>query len=244
MKTAIILLVSLPLLQRVQAAPEPLASASALPSASLVIAHLLARDAERHAALGGYTATRKYTLDNRSRHASMVVHATVDPDGTKQFTIVDESGSSAVRQHVFHKILEEESTASNPKARSQSQISPENYWFESAGVEMVNNRRAYVIDLKPRKESKYLIAGRIWVDTEDYALMRVEGKPAKNPSFWTKSVHFVHEYEKNGPFWFPVSNRSETDVRIFGRADLNIEYFDYAVRPPTLAQSAAPGLVK
>jgi outer membrane lipoprotein-sorting protein len=245
MKTALFLLVSVPVFQPAHAASEAVPGASAIPPASVVIAHLLERDAERHAALAGYTATRRYTLDNRSRHASMVVHASVDPDGTKQFTIVDESGSSAVRKHVFHKILEEESTASNPKARSQSQISPENYWFEGSGVEMVNNRRAYVIDLKPRKESKYLIAGRIWVDAEDYAVMRVEGKPAKNPSFWTKRVHFVHEYEKNGLFWFPVSNRSDTDARIFGRADLNIEYFDYTVSSPTPAQSAAaPGLVK
>ena len=237
MKTATLLLVFSASLLRAQAASE----AVVIPSASDVIAHLMEHDADRQAALSssGYTTTRQYTLDNRSRHASMVVHVTVDPDGYKRFAIVDESGSSAVRKHVFHKILEEESVASNPKLRSQSQISPENYSFESAGVEMVNNRRAYVIDLKPRKERKYLIAGHIWVDAEDYAVMRVEGKPAKNPSFWTKSVHFVHEYEKNGPFWFPASNRSETDARIFGRADMVIEYFDYAVNSSALSASAA-----
>jgi len=235
MKTAIVLLVSSASLLRVQAASEVVA----IPSASDVVAHLMERDAERQAVLSGYAATRRYTLDNKSRHASMVVHLTVDPDGSKKFAIVDESGSGTVRKHVFHKILEEESAASSPKQRGQSQISPENYWFESAGVEMVNDRRAYVIDLKPRKESKYLIAGRIWVDAEDYALMRVEGKPAKNPSFWIKSVHFVHEYRKNGLFWFPVSNRSETDARIFGKAELVIEYFDYAENSSALSASAA-----
>jgi outer membrane lipoprotein-sorting protein len=231
MKKAIIVLVSSASLLRVQAASD----AVVIPSGSEVVAHLMERDAVRQAAISGYTATRRYTLDNKSRHASMVVHMTVDLDGYKRFAIVDESGSSTVRKHVFHKILEEESAASNPKLRAQSQISPENYSLQSAGVEMVNHRRAYVIDLKPRKESKYLIAGRIWVDAEDYAVMRVEGKPAKNPSFWTKSVHFVHEYEKNGSFWFPISNRSETDARIFGRADLTIEYFDYAVSSRTLS---------
>jgi hypothetical protein len=235
MKAALILLVSSTTLLRVQAASE----AVDIPSASDVVAHLMERDAERQVALSGYTATRRYRLDNKTRHASMTVHVTVNPDGSKNFAILDESGSGTVRKHVLHKILEEESAASNPKLRGQSQISPENYWFESAGVEMVNDRRAYVIDLKPRKESKYLIAGRIWVDAEDYAVMRVEGKPAKNPSFWTKSVHFVHEYKKNGLFWFPVSNRSETDARIFGRADLVIEYFDYAVNSSALSAAAA-----
>jgi hypothetical protein len=235
MKAAIVLLVSSVSLLRVQAAPEPVV----IPSASDVIAHLMERDAERQAALAGYTSMRRYILDNKSRHASMTVHVTVNPEGIKTFTIVDESGSSTVRKHVLHKILKEESAASVPQMRDQSKISPENYLFQRAGVEMVNGRRTYVLDLEPRKESRYLIAGRIWVDAEDYAVMRVEGKPAKTPSFWTKSVHFVHAYKKNGLFWFPVSNRSETDARIFGRADLVIEYFDYAVNSSALSASAA-----
>ena len=136
MKTAIILLVSSASLLQVQAA-----SAVATPSASDVIAHLMERDAARQAALAGYTATRRYTLDNWSRHASMVVRVTVDRDGTKNFAIVDESGSGTVRKHVLHKILKEESAASVPQMRDQSKISPENYLFQSAGVEMVNGRR-------------------------------------------------------------------------------------------------------
>ena len=57
-------------------------------------------------------------------------------------------------------------------------------------------------------------------------IVRMEGEPAKNPSFWIKSVHFVHTYGKHGPFWFPVSDRSVTDVRIFGNTEVNIDYFD------------------
>jgi hypothetical protein len=235
MKAALILFVSSFTLLRVQAASEP----PVIPSASDVIAHLMERDAERQTALAGYTSMRRYTLDNKSRHASMTVHVTLNPDGIKTFAIVDESGSGTVRKHVLHKILKEESAASVPQMRDQSKISPENYLFRCAGVEVVSGRRTYVLDLEPKKESRYLIAGRIWVDAEDYAVMRVEGKPAKNPSFWTKSVHFVHEYKKNGLFWFPLSNRSETDARIFGKAHLVIEYFDYAVNSSALSASAA-----
>src|SRR5262249_16444768 len=146
-------------LTRIQAAPEPIAIPSSIPSAPDVIARLMERDAERQAALSGYAATRRYTLDNRSRHASMVVRMDVDPEGFKRFAIVEESGSSSVRKHVLHKVIEEESAASHPKLRAQSQITPENYSFQSAGVEIVNHRRAYVIDLSPKKDSKYLIAG-------------------------------------------------------------------------------------
>ena len=150
MKTAILLLVSLASLLRVQAASE----AVVVPSASEVIAHLMERDAERQAALSGYTATRRYTLDNKSRHASMTVHVTVNPDGIKNFAIVDESGSGAVRKHVLHNILKEESAASVPQVRDQSKISPENYLFQSAGVQVFTGRRAYVLDLETQEREQ------------------------------------------------------------------------------------------
>jgi len=203
--------------------------ASFAPSAEEVVAKMMEHDAERQAALNGYTAMRRYTLDNKSRHASMLVRVCALPDGTKQFAIVEEAGSGAVRKHVFHKILDEEAAASDPKLRAQSRFTPENYSFQVAGTDTVNERTAYVIEVAPKQESKYLIAGRIWVDTQEYAVLRVDAKPAKNPSFWTKSVHFVHSYGKNGSFWFPATNKSVTDARIFGKTEMLIEYFDYKV---------------
>ena len=89
--------------------------------------------------------------------------------------------------------------------------------------------------IEPKTANKYLALGRIWVDAEDYAIVRVEGKPSKNPSFWFKSVHFVHDYDKNGDFWFPVSDHSVTDVRIFGATEMTIEYFDYTPNAYALA---------
>ena len=93
---------------------------------------------------------------------------------------------------------------------------------------MVADRTAYVLETHPKRKEKYLFRGRIWVDAEDYALVRAEGSPAKNPSFWTNSTHFVQIYQKNGPLWFPRSTQSVTDAHIFGTTDVNIEYFDYA----------------
>ena len=85
-----------------------------------------------------------------------------------------------------------------------------------------------VLEIKPKRKEKYLFQGRIWIDAEDYALVRAEGSPAKNPSFWTKATHFVQIYQKKGTLWFPLSTRSVTEARIFGRTDVNIQYFDYA----------------
>jgi hypothetical protein len=114
-----------------------------------------------------------------------------------------------------------------------------------AGTDNVNERPAYVLAITPKTQNKYLVQGRIWVDAADYAIVRIEGKPAKNPSFWIKSVHFVHTYRKSGSFWLPVSDRSVTDVRIFGATEVTIEYFDYSPNATTLSafhESSARGL--
>jgi hypothetical protein len=141
---------------------------------------------------------------------------------------VSEDGWKAAHKHVLRKMLESESETSRPEARVKSRINPENYDFNMAGTEVIGGRTAYVLEVSPKRKDKYLFHGRIWVDAEDYALVRAEGSPAKNPSFWTKSTHFVQIYEKSGPLWFPRSTQSVTDAHIFGTTDVNIEYFDYA----------------
>ena len=47
--------------------------------------------------------------------------------------------------------------------------------------------------------------------------------------------------EKNGEWWVPKSNHSLTDARLFGLADLTIEYSEYEFRkqPPVGTELAA-----
>ncbi len=161
-----------------------------------------------------------------------------DPDGTKHFEVVSEEGWKAAHKHVLRKMLESESETSRPEMRASTRLNLENYDFELIGTEMVADRPAYVLETHPKRKEKYLFRGRIWVDAEDYALVRAEGSPAKNPSFWTKSTHFVQIYQKNGSLWFPRSTQSVTEARIFGTTDVNIEYFDYVPKTTHAADNS------
>ena len=173
---------------------------------------------------------RRYVLENKRFHkrAEMLVQVQGDQDGTKHFEVVSEEGWKAAHKHVFRKMLESEAETSIPEARAKTRLNLDNYGFHMVGTEMIANREAYVLEIRPNRKEKYLFRGRIWVDAEDYALVRAEGNPAKNPSFWTKSTHFVQIYQKSGPIWFPLSTQSVTEAHIFGTTDVNIEYFDYA----------------
>jgi hypothetical protein len=224
-RLSLLVLVSPPLLARAQDTPS-------VPSAGEIVARMGARDAQRQLATEGYAGMRKYTLENEGlyKHAEMIVRVNGDPDGTKHFEIVSEEGWKAAHKHVLRKMLDSEAATSRPEARARARLNAENYDFQLVGVEGAGDRPAYVLELSPKRKEKYLFRGRIWVDTEDYALVRAEGKPAENPSLWTKSTHFVQNYGKNGPVWFPVFTQSVTDVPIFGTTYLNIEYFDYVPR--------------
>jgi hypothetical protein len=219
-----------------------------LPSVDGVVAKMVDRDNQRQADLHGYTASRRYILENSRHHkrAEMVVAVKCFDNGAKQFETVSATGWSAARSHVFPKLLESESEASLPDARDRSRITPENYSFAMVGKDSINQRPVYVIAITPKTKNKYLIQGTIWVDADEYAIVRIEGKPAKNPSFWIKNVHFVHTYQKSGSFWFPASDRSVTDARIVGTTDLTIEYFDYAPNPSVLSSihELGPGRVQ
>ena len=217
-----------------------------LPSADVVVARMLACNAQRQRELAGYRGMRQYVLQNDRFHkqAEMVVRVEGAPDDTKHFEIVREQGWKGALNHVLHKMLESEEQASAAKMRLTTRLSPDNYVFTMVRTAIANDRMEYVIDVVPRRRDEHLFEARVWVDAQDYAVTRIEGKPAKNPSFWTRSVHFVHVYQKSGPFWFPLSTESLTEARLFGATSLTINYFDYtphALQSPETASAALPG---
>ena len=205
--------------------------------ANTIVTTMLQKDAERRSAFPGYSAVRTYVLENAEHHkrAEMTVRVICRPDGTKSFEVVSESGWGGARKHVFPRLLDTEASASKPGSREDSAVNPENYWFRLTGIERICGRTAYAIEVTPKAQKKYLIRGTIWVDTTDYAILRIEGSPAKSPSFFIKSTTFTHTYQKNGAFWLPESDISVSDARMFGPTQLTILYREYELG----AESAA-----
>jgi len=68
----------------------------------------------------------------------------------------------------------------------------------------------------------------IWVDEDDFAVVKIEAEPARNPSFWIRATKIHHVNAKNGEFWLPEHNQERRpDVRWAGRATLTIDYGAY-----------------
>jgi hypothetical protein len=191
------------------------------------------RNAERAAALRQFNGTRIYRMQYRGfpsdRDAEMVVNVTYRAPSTKEFVVVSQSGSKLITDRVFKKLLEGEQEAANEENRRNSALTTENYDFTSAGYETTPDGEQYVLNLLPKSRNKYLYRGKIWVDAKDFAVVRIEGEPARNPSFWIKKTEVKHRYVKVNDFWLPVENHTESVIRLGGRAILSIEYKDYRI---------------
>lgn len=201
-------------------------------SADEVIARVVQMNAMRAKALENYSSIRSYHLECHClshKKADMLVRVDYHAPNQKEFTILSESGSGAVRNKVFKKLLEAEKESSQEENQHRSAISTENYEFHLVEYQRTEATDFYVLDAQPRTKNKFLFRGRIWVDAKDFAITRVEGEPAVNPSWWTVRTDFKRSYEKLGNFWLPQSNESTTKVRIFGTAVLTINYGDYRI---------------
>lgn len=170
---------------------------------------------------------RTYTLDYRgfpdSKHAEMNVRSVQD-DSSKEFTITSESGSTAMRVRVLHKMLDTEREASVGALHEESRLNRKNYDFSMVGTRTGQQGILYVLAVNPWVKSKLAWSGRVWVDSKDYAVVRAEGQPDKMPSWWTTHSDFVSTYQKIGDVWLTKQNVSETQVRFGGHAHLVIDY--------------------
>jgi hypothetical protein len=196
-----------------------------------VIQRMLELDKARRFALQQYTSNRRYVADNRkfNKHAEVAVREKYVYPGKKEFETLSETGSDYIRRKVISKLIDAEQDSAQNDNRDQTRITPENYKFELLGTEEQEGHPCFLIAVIPNHSKKYLMKGRIWVHQEDFAIVRMEGSPAKNPSFWTRKVEFTRRYQKHGPFWLPASIESESEVLIAGKSSLKIEYSDYVI---------------
>jgi hypothetical protein len=218
-------------------------AASAPLTADEVVRHVMEKNEERTKALESYSSLRSYHLECHCvshKKADMLVRADYIAPDKKVFTVVSESGSDTVRNKVFKKLLEAEQESMRDENQQRTAITPENYTFQLSDYKKTDMDEFYVLDAQPLSKNKFLFRGHIWVNAKDFAITRVEGEPAVNPSWWTVKTDFKRSYKKIGDFYLPESNRSETKVRIVGTAVLTIEYREYQITQTGSGTVASP----
>jgi hypothetical protein len=210
-------------------------AAEALPTDIEIGDRITATELQRLYNLREYEVVRKYKLCNPhlKQDAVMTVRLMYQKGIGKSFEVVDIKNAEGMSRSVLQKLIDSEAESSRRPSQDELQVSTANYKFHVSGTGIHNSRRCYIVELIPKRKSKYLIQGYAWVDANEFALLRVQGRPSANLSFWVGKPEIVQDFEKVGQFWMAAHNRSESHSTILGSSVLTIDYFDYQVTPET-----------
>ncbi len=198
---------------------------------SRVLTELATHNEERRTALHDYTVLRTYqVVDLKGKvHAEEIGRMEfVSPD-KKIFTVTSESGSGLVQHMALNPLINSEIEAAAGKEHHDSAISADNYSLNLLGEQQAGPYRCFVAEVRPKRKDKYLFEGKLWIDVEDYSVVRIEGHPAKKLSFWIQRADFVRQYQKINGFWLPQKDQTLVQVRLYGKKVLTIDHQDYVV---------------
>src|SRR5258708_3895385 len=146
----------------------------------------------------------------------------------KVFQVLASDGAEGISRRVFDKLLAGEAEGSH-KNNVDRNLRAQNYGVRLLGQESCEGRRCYVLELVAKAKSKYLLNGKAWIDVEDFAVVRMEGRTAASLSFWVGKPYIVQEFQKVGEFWMASRNASRSETRLLGTSDLTIESSEYVV---------------
>ena len=174
--------------------------------------------------LVSYRGTRRLEGRNERFNTSgwMVIATELTADGF-HYRVIDEGGSDLIRGRVFRSMLENEEQifASGDVARSS--FTPINYDLTAGDAAEPGLVKLFA---RPKRKDVTLIDGAVFITDTDADLVRVEGRLAKSPSFWTRRVDVVKQYARVAGLRVPVRVESTAQIRFAGTSTMTMTY-DY-----------------
>ena len=177
--------------------------------------------------------TVSYTGPLSQGEATETVRMTFTAPARKQFTVLSASGPQLIRDSVFQRALTAEQTAGTASAQQASALTPENYTMTWVGREHLPAGDCLVLQVTPRQATEFTYSGKVWIQTTDFAVVRIQGRPAMNPSPWITDGAFTTDFQKIGDFYLPQQTVSTSNLPLGMHARLTIQYGPYRILQAT-----------
>jgi outer membrane lipoprotein-sorting protein len=168
--------------------------------------------------VGEYRTTTEISFDEKGRRTERVTHA--PPDTLKNFTISKEDLQSI--------------ESIQPFVLTSDDIGQ--YDLKYGGKEKVDEITCFVFDVSPKKieKDKRYFEGKIWVDDQDFQIVKTFGKSVpdirgkNNENLFPKFETYREQID--GQYWFPTYTRA-VDVLNFSTGAIHfreiVRYTDY-----------------
>jgi len=145
------------------------------------------------------------------------------------YQVLSRRGPEFLQERVINRILKEDATLSRSSERPHTLLTSANYSMAVQGTQWLHGKLCYVVSIRPRVHSFSLIDGTAWVDVEGFSLLRIEGRPAASPSFWTGRPFIEREYTVLDGLSFPQHSRATSKGFFAGKSELDIDYSRYVI---------------
>jgi hypothetical protein len=200
------------------------------PNLAALVGHA---ESQRDAKIQEVRSTRQYVVRNArwKTDATMEARMITSGDGTKRYEILN-TNSEGFRKKILTKILDGEVQAAARKDRDGN-VNAINYELRPSSAQPADGQTCRMVELVPKKRTKFTFDGHGCVDMSDMAMVRMEGRTAKSLSFLVGRAYVIQEFRKVGEFWYSSLNHSTADVKFLGRTELIIKYLDYSITPKT-----------
>ena len=200
-------------------------------TAEAILTKLAAMESARNKRLPSYKVTREYQLQLLARNKSVKSTAEFEyqPLSGKRFVILAENGAEGLYRRALRKLMEAEVKAVT--VESEVEVGPHNYTATLLGTEIVDGKTCHVLSLSPKRNSKFLIKGKAWIDAAEFGLVRLEGHPTESLSFWVGKPFISQTFNNVGGHWLLTSNKSLVEAKIVGHLELTIRSSNYTLKP-------------
>jgi len=196
------------------------------PSTESIVARMHEARTKYRAQLRAYQVVRNYQLFGKEQKSKSEVTAYIDyvPPDVQRFTIHKNRGAS-LGEVIVRKILEAESEMLTNQ--SATDVSPANYSFRYLREDVLNQQPCYLLELRPLRKDAKLLDGLIWIDASTYLILRMEGEPARAPSWWVRNIHVALDFRVVHGMWLQTDLRSSANVRLLGEHTLTSHDVEY-----------------
>ena len=217
---------------------EPLRSAI---TGNIILAEVVTHNEHRSGALLKYTAVERHqVMDSRGEvYAEEIAHIDYHAPGKKTVIVTSENGWGPSGHFTLEQLIVNEIEPTTGGDDGDGSITPANYELHPLGEQQVGPFHCFVVQAIPKRKDKDLFEGKIWIDVQDYALVRIEGHPVKRPSFWIARKEFVRQYQKIDGFWLPQKNETLVHVRLYGTKLFIADHWNYVVNDAIESPSEA-----
>jgi hypothetical protein len=203
-------------------------SASTHPDLTSLIQHITDAQLANRINAKPYSLVREYRVFEAGAErprTQVVARVNFLPPNQKSYDIDRSTGGMGDK--VIRRILDHEVDATRDPR--DTIVSGENYNFEYLGEDVLEGQPCYKLRILPRHDRKELLDGTIWVDKTTYHILRMEGEPAKSPSFWVKDVHIVLEFGDVAGMWLQTGTHAMARVRFAGEYKVISQDLNYDV---------------